>query len=216
MDVGLTLRKVAQAGSTAVTRTWSALSRTAAFLAQVTSFVARQSERMAVRFRGATARLERTSRWLRAKALRVPLGADLAGTEWEEPTLLPVAAEPPPIPPAAFFKSRPAAAQEEDWGAAIMAAKLGATPAPSTPQSSPDARTSATHSIPSVSVPAPAPSPPRTPEPRLVSPRTPAPTVTFGGGVPLTGGAALDPKPVVDSQSAAATRRAIATALRLY
>src|SRR4051812_27415292 len=107
MEVGRTFDKVARAGRAAVTRTCDALSRTSAFLAAVMGFLARRSERMAVRFRAANGRLERSARWLHAKASGVPLGVDLAGDDWEDPVLLPLAAEPPPIPPAAFFRVQP-------------------------------------------------------------------------------------------------------------
>jgi hypothetical protein len=90
-------------------------------LAAVMRFLERRSERMAERF-------ERWSRWLRAKALGVPLGADLAGDEWEDPVILPLDPEPPPIPPSAFFRTA-APANDEEWNAAIVAAKQ-ATPAP--------------------------------------------------------------------------------------
>jgi hypothetical protein len=85
---------------------------------------------LAKRFQAATDSLERLTRWSRAKALGVPLNVDLAGEDWVEPNLLPEAPTPPPIPPAAFFKGRTATpGEEEDWGAAISAAKAN-TPAP--------------------------------------------------------------------------------------
>ena len=90
-------------------------------LAAVMRFLERRSERLAERF-------ERWSRSLRARALGVPLGADLAGEEWEDPVILPLDPEPPPIPPSAFFRTA-APANDEEWNAAIVAAKQ-ATPAP--------------------------------------------------------------------------------------
>jgi hypothetical protein len=130
MDGGRTLEKVARAGRTAVTRTWSAISRTSAVLAVVMRFLAKRSERAAARYRAATGRLERISQVTNAKALGIPLGVDLAGEEWEDAPVLPLA-EPPPIPPAAFFKTEPTPAEEAEWRVALEAAKHG-TPEPAT------------------------------------------------------------------------------------
>jgi hypothetical protein len=121
MDGGR-IEKVARAGRTAVTRTWSAISRTSWILAVVMRFLAKRSEKAAARYRAATGRLERISQVTNAKAQGIPLGVDLAGEEWEEPVLLPEVA-PPPIPPAAFFKNEPTPAEEAEWRAALEAAK---------------------------------------------------------------------------------------------
>ena len=121
MDGGR-IEKVARAGRTAVTRTWSAISRTSWILAVVMRFLAKRSEKAAARYRAATGRLERISQVTNAKAQGIPLGVDLAGEEWEEPVLLPEVA-PPPIPPAAFFKNEPTPAEEAEWRAALDAAK---------------------------------------------------------------------------------------------
>jgi hypothetical protein len=115
-----------------ITTFWSAISRTSATVAVVMGFLARRAERMAARYRAAHSRLERITRWTHAKAMRIPLGVDLAGEEWEEPTLLPEApTTPPPIPPAAFFTNRPSPKEDAEWGAAIIAAKQDEPPPPS-------------------------------------------------------------------------------------
>jgi hypothetical protein len=129
MDAGRTVETVAQAGKGAVTWIWDVVSRTSGALAVIMRFLGKRAERIAARLQGANARLERLARWSRAKAMRVPLGADLA-EEWEEPEALPVAPTPPPIPPAAFFQPK-RTTEEEDWGAVIQAAKHN-TPEPST------------------------------------------------------------------------------------
>jgi hypothetical protein len=129
MDVGHELASVSRTGNSVVARTCDALSRTSAFLAAVLSFIARRSERMATRF-------DRSARWLHAKATGIPLGVDVAGDEWEEPVLLPLAPEPPPIPPAAFFTVKPPE-QDEEWAAALAAAKQN-TPEPEVKQKAPE------------------------------------------------------------------------------
>jgi hypothetical protein len=121
MNVGHEFGSVSRTGNSVVARTCDALSGISAFLAAILSFIARRSERMATR-------LERSARWLHSKATGVPLGVDVAGDDWEEPVLLPLAPEPPPIPPAAFFRVTPPE-QDEEWAAALAAAKQN-TPAP--------------------------------------------------------------------------------------
>lgn len=114
--------------------TWGALHWTSAALTAVMGFMARTSARWADRFDAATGRLERLERWSRAKVQGVPLGADLAGEDWVEPSaVLPVVAvvKPPPLPPAALVKSRPTGSGDEDWGAAIVAAHKAIDPAES-------------------------------------------------------------------------------------
>jgi len=128
MDVGHELASVSRTGNSVVARTCDALSRTSAFLAAVLSFIARRSERMATS-------LDRSARWLHAKATGIPLGVDVAGEEWEEPALLLLAPEPPPIPPAAFFTVK-APEQDEEWAAALAAAKQN-TPEPEVKQNAP-------------------------------------------------------------------------------
>src|SRR3954471_16509496 len=155
MHVGRTFEKVPRVGSTVVIRTCAALSKTSAFLAAVMGFLARRSERMAIRYRAANSRLERGARWLNAKATGVPLGVDVAGDDWEEPTLLPLAPEPPPIPPAAFFRVQPPA-QDEEWATAILAAKAG-TPAPEPSEEDWEAALRAAKEVKEATAPAPAP-----------------------------------------------------------
>jgi hypothetical protein len=146
MDGGQALEKVGRGGS-AITRTWSTLSRTSAVLAAVMRFLAKRSEGMAARFHAATSRLERASRWTNAKALGVPLGADLAPEDWEEATILPLAPEPPPIPPAAF-KHGPTPAEEAEWAMALEAARQAAEVTPPPVLKPADApRKSASHPI---------------------------------------------------------------------
>jgi hypothetical protein len=118
MDVGRALERVARAGRAVAIRTGQALSRTSAFLAAVMELLARRSERMAVRLHAAHGHLVRSSQALQARAL----AADLADEGWEEPELLPLAPVPPPIPPAALLGIKPAA-RNQDWAAAIAAAK---------------------------------------------------------------------------------------------
>jgi hypothetical protein len=244
------LDKVTRAGSTAVTRTWSGISRTSAFLAAVLSFLARVSERTTGGLRRATSRLEYLTRWSQAKAMRVPLGADLAGDDWVEPTLLPVAPLPPPIPPAAFFTG-PKPPTDEEWSAAILAAKTGNTPAPEgadeweaalraaktgntpapqlQPQASavPAAQVSLASRTPAPKVTSPAVQPlsavlkqpaPRISElrvgPKTITPREPSLSVNEGARLTTSDIASRPVEESVDAHVAAATRKAIAAALR--
>jgi hypothetical protein len=128
MNVGHEFGSVSRTGNSVVARMCDTLSGISAFLAAILSFIARRSERMATR-------LERIARWLHSKATGVPLGVDVAGEDWEEPVLLPLAPEPPPIPPAAFFRVTPPE-QDEEWAAALAAAKQK-TPEPE-PRSEPE------------------------------------------------------------------------------
>jgi hypothetical protein len=118
MDVGQAVDKGALGGKSVFARVCDALGATSAFLAAVLSFIAKRSERMATG-------LERSARWLRSKSSGIPIGVDVAGEEWEEPAFLPDAPEPPPIPPSAFFTVK-TPAQDEEWAAAVAAAKLDA------------------------------------------------------------------------------------------
>jgi hypothetical protein len=225
MDVGRTFDKGARAGKTVVTRVCDALSRMSAFLAAVMGFLARFSERMSVRFRAANGRFERGARWLNAKATGVPLGVDVAGDEWEEPAILPVA-EPPPIPPAAFFTVS-APAQDEEWNAAISAAKQ-ATPAPEPTQENWEAALLAAkrvHETPAAKPAAAAKQSPSSPRPSAsrmtelrVGPRASAaravqPHITLKESAVPAGGSTDKPRPSADPQ-VAATRKAVAAALR--
>jgi hypothetical protein len=250
MDAGRTAEKVAQAGRGTVTWIWDVLSRTSGLLAVVMKFLGKRAERMAARFQGANGRLERFSRWSHAKAMRVPLGADLA-EDWEEPEELPPAVTPPPIPPAAFFQPK-RTPEEEDWGAAIEAAKHS-TPEPSTSDEWEAALVAAKHGP---ATPAPVttasvattiqPAPVEVPAAKLalvatkvasIAPKaTPArslrPAASPGrrtaelssaahlgalkNGAALSSSSDTGPKPLAasDAQTAAATRKAVAAALR--
>jgi hypothetical protein len=233
MHVGRTFEKVPRVGSTVVIRTCAALSKTSAFLAAVMGFLARRSERMAIRYRAANSRLERGARWLNAKATGVPLGVDVAGDDWEEPALLPLA-EPPPIPPAAFFRVPPPA-QDEEWATAILAAKTG-TPAPEPTEEDWEAALRAAKEVKEATAPAPAarnaaeasPSPAEATAPRASAPRplerrvgprpiaarATGPHITLREGPPLAGGSGPKPITPVSDPKAVATRKAIEAALR--
>jgi hypothetical protein len=221
-------------------------------LAVVMRFLANVSARMGARFDAANRRLERFSRWSQAKQMGVPLGADLAGDEWEEPTLLPEAT-PPPIPPAAFFQGRPAQPDEDwaavieaakhaapvvddEWEAAMLAAKKAATPAPSMTEAEKPAEKEAVPAAkaepvekqvqPVAQAEKPAPLKPvqkqvqpvaraEKPAPRQPALRSPQ-TTLLGVGAAI--GARLPAKatqPAVDPSMAAATRKTIASALRM-
>jgi hypothetical protein len=243
MDVGRAFEKVARARRAAVTRTCGALQAVSTFLAAVMRFLGKISRSMALRFESATSRLERFARWSRAKQMGVPLGADLAGEEWGEPELLPVAVTPPPIPPAAFFQS-PGAPPDEDWAAVIAAAKIGSppTPAPAVPPTDEweaavqAARRSAALAAKSAT-PAPTPVAERAPAksatptanrvtaksatpaavraPAKRSAAGPAPQVTLVGDGSAPNAAARPLGPTVDPHVAAATRKAVASAMRM-
>jgi len=125
MDGGRTLESGIR-GKSVADRIWSAINGTAAVLAAITRFFARSLAWWAARFQGATDGLDRVARWSNAKALGIPLvpvGVDVAGDDWEEPEILPLAPEPPPIPPRAFFNGQPTPAEEAEWRVALEAAK---------------------------------------------------------------------------------------------
>jgi hypothetical protein len=221
MDVGRAFNKVARAGRTAIKRTWRALHRISAFLAAVMRFLAKVSERMARGFEQATRRLERFSRLSRAKELGVPLGVDLAGDDWDEPELLPEAATPPPIPPAAFFQSG-TTPSDEDWAALIAAAKIGNTPAPAPAVPPTDEWEAAVRAAKSSATPAPVPSPAKQPSPGAPPAKQPSlasvtPTVRSPGVGSLAKPAPAPRahEPSVDPHVAAATRKTVASALRM-
>src|SRR5690242_10703281 len=98
MHGGAMNQQEALRGKSLVSRIWIAFSLTSRALAKMMGLLAGM-------FRATTNGLEWFARWTNAKATGVPLapvGVDLAGDDWEEPAILPLAPEPPPIPPAAF------------------------------------------------------------------------------------------------------------------
>jgi hypothetical protein len=102
----------------AAAQVWAAMARTETLLATFLERVARLAE--------ATSKGLRT-RAIRARALStgIPVGADLAGEDWQRPAGL--LAAPPPIPAAArdewSERIARAKADVEDWNAALAKAK---------------------------------------------------------------------------------------------
>jgi hypothetical protein len=234
MDVGQTLEKGALGGRSVFARVCYGLGRTSAFLAAVLSFIAKLSGRMA-------SGLDLSSRWLKSKATGVPLvpvGVDVAGEDWEEPTLLPAA---PPIPPAAFFTTKPPE-QDQEWAAALAAAKLDsereperepseqeweaallaaknatvAKPSPVKAQT-PAPVVAAKAEAPVSDTPRPAPAPGMSElrvGPKAAAPRAATPRITMKQ---VSVSRETTPKPMVPPgkpEAAAATRKAISAALR--
>jgi hypothetical protein len=227
MDVGRTYDKDARRGRSVVTRMCVALGKTLAFLAAVMRFLAESCDRWARRFHAAHGRLEGSAQRLNAQATGVPLGADLADEEWEEPALLPLA-EPPPIPPAAFFAVKTPPAQDEEWAAAILAAKQS-TPSPEPTEEDWEAALLAAkraHEVPAVKAPEPPPAtPPKLPAqerigelrvgPKPATARAVPPRATLMDSVPrVARSEAKALGPAADSKIAAATRQVVAAALR--
>jgi hypothetical protein len=105
----------------AVAQIWSAMARTETVLAAFLERVARLADATSTTLR---------SKAIRARALSrgVPVGAALAGEEWQQPALLPIAGavapgHPPPIPADAIPRD---AEEDRQWGERIARAKAAA------------------------------------------------------------------------------------------